>query len=181
MTAAQLRIDQPLLVAEGLRRELFPEQDPALLAAVMAALVNEKETDEHLDSKRLPKQLTGCVKKINRGLRGFVKHMQARGFDTRQLFYRPALHMWAWASGRPWEKIIRAGQMAEGDLAMLVMRTSDHLRHISALQPIFPTMAATAKQSITIILRDPVIPDRQGPAAADHQPIQPEDEGEGVP
>ncbi len=162
--AAQLRIDQPLQVAEGLRRELFPQDDPALLAAVMAAFVNEKETDEHLDSKTLPKTMTAAVKRINRELKGFSKHMQSRGFDTRQLFYRPALHLWAWASDRAWDKIIKSGQIAEGDLAMLVLRTADHLRHIKALSRVFAPMAATARQAIDLILRDPVMPDRQGTA-----------------
>ena len=162
--AAQLRIDQPLQVAEGLRRELFPQDDPALLAAVMAAFVNEKETDDHLDSKTLPRTMTAAVKRINRELKGFSKHMQSRGFDTRQLFYRPALHMWAWASDRAWDKIIKSDQIAEGDLAMLVLRTADHLRHIKALSRVFAPMAATAKQAIDLILRDPVMPDRQKPA-----------------
>jgi ATP-dependent RNA helicase HelY len=164
--ASQLRIDQPLLVAEGMRLGLFPSNDPVLLAAVMAAFVNEKQTDEHLDKKALPKPLVRAVGRVIRGLRGFSTHMQVCGFDTRPLFYRPAVNMWAWASGWPWEKVIQAGQMAEGDLAMLVLRTADHLRHIRALQDVFNTLAATARQAIDQILRDPVMPDRPGPEAA---------------
>jgi ATP-dependent RNA helicase HelY len=167
--AAQLRIDQPLQVAEGLRRGLFPDADPGLLAAVMASLVNEKETDEHLDRKSLPKTMVGAVQQVNRGLNGFSRHLQSRGFDSRQVFYRPALHMWAWASGRPWENIIKAGQMAEGDLAMLVLRTADHLRHLKALHQVFPTMAATAAEAIALILRDPVMPDRPAPISTEEQ------------
>ena len=36
--ASHLRIDQPLIVAEGLRLDLFPREDPVLLAAIMASL-----------------------------------------------------------------------------------------------------------------------------------------------
>ncbi len=165
--ASQLRIDQPLLVAEGLRRGLFPQNDPALLAAVMASFVNEKETDEHLDKKSLPKPLTKTVTKVTRELRGFAKYMQVCDFEVRPLFLRPAMNMWAWASGRPWEKVIKAGRMAEGDMASLVLRTADHLRHIKNLQSVFAPMAASAKQAIDLILRDPVMPDRPGPSRPD--------------
>lgn len=158
--ASHLRIDQPLLVAEGLRQGLFPQNDPPLLAAIMASFVNEKETDEHLGSKRLPKTLTKAVNKVSRGLQGFSKHMQVCGFEVRPLFYRPALYLWAWASGHSWQKVIQSGHVAEGDLSMLVLRTADHLRHLKALHDVFGPMAATAKQAIDLILRDPVMPDR---------------------
>ncbi len=161
--ASQLRIDHPLLVAEGLRHGLFPQQDPTLLAAIMASFVNEKETDEHLETKRLPKALVKAVHKVSRGLKGFAKQMQVCGFDTRPLYYRPALHMRAWASGQPWEEVIRKGLMAEGDLAMLVLRTADHLRHIKNLHEVFAPTADLARQAIDLILRDPVMPDRPGP------------------
>jgi len=161
--ASQLRIDQPLLVAEGLRLGLFPPDDPVLLAAIMAGFVNEKQTDEHLDKKSLPKPLVRAVNRVIRGLRGFAKFMQVSGFDARPLFYRPTINMWAWASGWPWEKVIQAGQMAEGDLAMLVLRTADHLRHIRSLDEVFAPTANSAHAAIALILRDPVMPDRPGP------------------
>lgn len=160
MWASQLRIDQPLLVAEGLRQVLFPSDDPAMLAAVMASFVNEKETDEHLESKRVPKRLTSTMTKVSRGLKGFAKRMQAAGFDVRPLFLRPAVNVWAWASGQPWDSIIKTGAMAEGDLVMLVLRTADHLRHIRNLEPVFAEMADSARQAIDLILRDPVMPER---------------------
>ena len=158
--ASHLRIDQPLLVAEGLRQGLFPQDDPALLAAIMASFVNEKETDEHLDNQRLPKKLTQAVKKVKRGLKGFTKQMEVRGFETRPLFYRPAMYMWAWAGGDEWQKVVQRGRIAEGDLAMLVLRTADHLRHLKALYDVFGPMAASAKQAIDLILREPVMPER---------------------
>jgi len=156
--AAQLRIDQPLLVAEGLRRNIFPQADPALLAAVMSGMVNDKETDEHLDKKSLPELLVKAVERVTRGLYGFAKQMQVRGFEVRPIFLRPTLAIWHWASETPWDKAVQAGQMAEGDLAMLALRTADNLRHIVGLREVFPRMAEAAKQAIDLILRDPVMP-----------------------
>jgi ATP-dependent RNA helicase HelY len=166
--ASQLRIDQPLLVAEGLRLGLFPQDNPVLLAAIMACFVNEKQTDEHLDKKALPKPLVRAVTRVIRGLRGFAKYMQVNGFETRPLFYRPTVNMWAWASGWPWDKVIHAGQMAEGDLAMIVLRTADHLRHLRTLGQVFAPMAASAGEAIDLILRDPVMPDRPGAQPKDN-------------
>ncbi len=74
------------MVAEGLRQALFPLADLALLAGVMASLVNDRETDEHLDKKTLPARLTKALQKAVRGLRGFAKHMQVSGFKIRPLF-----------------------------------------------------------------------------------------------
>ena len=159
MWAAQLRIDQPLLVAEGLRLGLFPDEKPALLAAIMAGMVNDKETDEHLDRKSLPNPLIKAVKKVTRGLQGFAKHMMAHDFDVRPIFYRPTAALYHWASGYPWERTVQAAQMAEGDLAMLTLRTADNLRHMVALRAVFPEMATAAQQAIEMILRDPVMPE----------------------
>jgi ATP-dependent RNA helicase HelY len=155
--AAQLRIDQPLIVAEGLRLGLFPQADAVLLAAIFASLVNDKETDEHLDKKNVSAPLVKTINKVGRGLRGFAKHMQSRGFDARPLFVKPASAVFNWAAGKSWEDAVQAGQMAEGDLAMLVLRTADNLRHVAALKDVFPQIAATAWLAIEKILRDPVI------------------------
>lgn len=158
--ASQLRIDQPLLVAECLRQSLFPPKNPAILAGVMAGFVNEKETDEYLDPAILPKALLHAMDRVVRGLRGFAKFMQSRNFEVRPIYTKPAVTMWAWAAGRPWDKVIEISQMTEGDFAMLVLRTADHLRHLAGLTEVFPHTARAAREAVDMILRDPVIPDR---------------------
>jgi hypothetical protein len=39
---------------------------------------------------------------------------------------------------------------------MLILRTADCLRHIRALERVFPEAAKTASQGIDLILREPV-------------------------
>jgi len=46
--------------------------------------------------------------------------------------------------------------MEEGDLAMLILRTADNLRHIRSLKRVFPEAALTSATSIDLILRSPV-------------------------
>jgi hypothetical protein len=75
--------------------------------------------------------------------------------------------MWLWASGHEWRKVIGNGRIAEGDQAMLVLRTADHLRHVKSLREVFASMAASAKQAIDLILRDPVMPERTSSGTVD--------------
>ena len=157
--ASQLRVDQPLMIAEGFRRKAFPENDPALLAAIFAAFVNEREFDEHMDAKGLDIQVKKALNKMRRKLSPFVKKMKADKFEVRELYLKPAVAVYAWASGLPWDKVWRLAEMEEGNFVMLVLRTADNLRHVQALWEVFPTAAANAREALDLILKDPVLPD----------------------
>ena len=80
--ASRLRVDQPLLIAEGFRAGVFPRSDPALLAAIIAVFVNEKETDERLDRKRLPKVLIQRYQRTAAALIPFIGRCRRRGSRT---------------------------------------------------------------------------------------------------
>ena len=157
MWASGLRIDQPLLVAEGLRRELFPESDPVLLAAIFAAFVNDRESDDRIQKKHLPKRVLTAFLNIRKGLRPFARDMHHQRFDVSPLFIRPTAAMYAWASGKEWAEVLIVGEMEEGDLAMLILRTADHLRHLRSLRDTFPEISQTADRAIDLILREPVV------------------------
>jgi ATP-dependent RNA helicase HelY len=155
--ASQLRIDQPLMVAEGLRSGIFPDSDPAMLAAMVAAFVSDREFDDRLGKRRTPKELLKVFLAVRRGLKPFSKDMAAEGFEVRSLFLLPAAAIFDWAKGRPWDEVHAIYEMEEGDLAMLILRTADNLRHIHALSEVFPKVAKIAAEAIEMILRDPVI------------------------
>jgi ATP-dependent RNA helicase HelY len=155
---SQLRIDHPLMVAEGIRKDLFPISNPSMLAAMMAAFVNERETDdESIEASIAPKTLFKTFKKINNGLTPFAAEMESNGFQTPRLFLLPAVTLFLWARGLAWEKVVAISKMAEGDLAMLILRTADNLRHIRNIGSVFPDVAATAGKAIDLILREPVV------------------------
>ena len=67
--------------------------------------------------------------------------------------------MHTWADGKPWEWVRALIGLEEGDLAMLIMRTADNLRHIAGLKAPFPEVAACAKRAVELILREPVVSD----------------------
>ena len=155
--ASRLRVDQPLLIAEGFRLGLFPETDPALLAAIIASFVNEKESDERIAKRFIPKPLLTAFLNVKKKLRPFSAYMMNRGFEVRMLFLRPSAAVYAWASGNDWDTVIQISEIQEGDLAMLMFRTADNLRHIRALADTFPGAAESASKAIALILKDPVI------------------------
>jgi ATP-dependent RNA helicase HelY len=155
---SKLRIDQPLLVAEGFRLNVFPQDDPPLLAALFASFVSERETpDENLDATLVPKKLLSSVLTMKRVLRPFAGEMLSKGFGARPVFLHPAMIMFHWATGKSWEDVLRMSNLAEGDLARLVLRTADNLRHIRNLEDVFPETARSASDAVDAILREPLI------------------------
>lgn len=154
--AAKLRVDQPLMIAEGFRQNVFPESDPVLLAAIMTVFVNEDETNDRIKKDVVPQNLLGLFFNLKSRLQPFTRLMLGHGFDVRPFFFRPAVSIFAWASEQPWEKVVAISEMEEGDLAMLILRTADNLRHIKALSEVFPKAAETAAKSINLIMREPV-------------------------
>jgi len=155
--ASQLRVDQPLLIAESFRLGILPISEPGLLAAIISAFVNERESDTKMPKKRVPKPLINGFYRVVKSLRPFARQMLDQGFEARPLFLRPVIAIYAWAIGEPWEKVGSLAEMEEGDLVMLILRTADNLRHIRGLKQVFPEAAETAARSIDLILREPVV------------------------
>ncbi len=156
--ASQLRVDDPLMIAEGLRKNLFPVSDFAQMAGIIASFVNERETDDRMEKKIVPKPLVRSFHQVKDGLREFVEHLLNKGFSPKPLYFRPALTLYLWASATlSWEEILKVSELAEGDLAMLILRTADNLRHVRSLDDVFPEAAEAAGKAIESILRDPVV------------------------
>jgi len=162
--ASQLRVDHPLMIAEGFRHGIFPDDDPALLAAVTALFVNERESDEIIAKAFMSKALIDTFFDVEKSLSSFSARMAKKGFDTRPLILQPAATLFGWASGLPWEKVLTIAKMEEGDLAMLILRTADNLRHIRALKDVFPEAASAAATAIDLIMRYPVVMEYEQPA-----------------
>jgi ATP-dependent RNA helicase HelY len=156
--ASNLRMDAPLLVAQALRDNLMPQQDPALIAAIMAAFVNEKEfKDDPLFHQALPKQLKDNFLSVRQGLKPFALRLLKNDFDAPNLFIQPSLILYKWAHGEPWDEITMQSEFAEGDLARLILRTGENLRQLARLNLVFPDTAESAKKAIELIFREPVI------------------------
>ncbi len=156
--ASKLRIDAPLLVAQGIRKNLLPQNDPALLAAIICAFVNEKEfKDDPLYNSILPKRLKDSFLDVRKGLKPFAMQLLEKGFDAPNLFIQPSLMLYKWAHDESWEDLMVRSDYAEGDFARLILRTSENLRQISKLDENFPIIAKTARKAIELILKEPIV------------------------
>jgi len=157
--ASQLRLDHPLMIAEGLRMCILPDSDPALLAALVAPFVHDRDMEVKLDESRIPKRLLTAYGRMRKALGPLMERKAVRGFEVRPIALWPAATIYAWANGQPWEKVLEIAGMAEGDLAMLVSRTADNLRQIASLTKVYPAIAQSAVEGIAIIFREPVFMD----------------------
>jgi superfamily II RNA helicase len=156
---SQLRVDQPLLIAQGFRKQIFPKDDPALLAALIGSFVNERESDDAKVQELAPLELQTLHHEMIHALRPMARRMSMHGFTARPLYLKPALTIYNWAKGENWQDVVKFSGLAEGDLAMMIIRTADNLRHTAMLTEYFPEVANTSYQAISYILREPVIMD----------------------
>jgi ATP-dependent RNA helicase HelY len=154
--ASQLRLDQPLMIAEGLRLGLFPDSDPALLAALVATFVYDKDIEVEFDHRKTPKELIAVFNKMRHGLSPLTERKTIHGFPVKSIPLWVAATIYAWAKGLEWERVLQIAGMNEGHLAMLISRTADNLRQMTSLTSVYPDIARTAHEAITHIMREPV-------------------------
>jgi ATP-dependent RNA helicase HelY len=155
--ASQLRIDHPLMIAEGLRLGLFPESDPCLLAALIAVFVYDRDIDVEFDQSGVPNALMDAYGALKNGLTPLMERKTIHGFPVRPIPLWAAATIYAWAKGLDWDRVLMIANMTEGDLAMLVSRTADNLRQMTSLKDVYPGIALTAARSISLILKEPVV------------------------
>jgi ATP-dependent RNA helicase HelY len=157
--ASQLRLDQPLVIAEGLRLGLFPDSNPALLAALVATFVYDKDIEVEFDHRRTPNALVSAFNTMKRGLFPLMERKTVQGFPVKSMPLWVAATIYAWAKGLEWERVLKIGGMTEGDLAMLISRTADNLRQMASLANVYPAVARSSNKAITRIMREPVLLD----------------------
>ncbi len=156
--ASRLRVDQPLLIAEAIRNEALASLSPALMAAALAPFVWDRPVDISVTDWRafdlsapfeLWTKITDSIEDI-RNLKADA------GLESPPVQFWPAAAVYLWAGGTGWETLSRFISVDEGDLASLVMRTADHLRQITNLSDTHQALAATAREAIALIMREPV-------------------------
>jgi len=155
--ASQLRLDQPLLIAQCLRDEALPHDSEALLAAVIAPFACDRNSTIAIDRSSLPKRLKKAYDRVSRATTPLSKRMADAGFDTAPLPLWAAAAIYGWAAGAEWDRIIQRTQIADGDLAMLISRTADSLHQIASLKDSHPQASTLAAAARKAILREPIV------------------------
>ncbi len=156
--ASRLRLDQPLLVSECIRTNVFPDNDPVLLSALMAPFVNDRRSDKSADyaGYRANGKLYRRFSRLTKRLNPLIRRLNREGFPCQPLSFWPALTIYLWASGESWDETRLECGIDEGDLAMLIFRTADNLRQLTALADTHPELADCAEEAISLLLREPV-------------------------
>jgi len=158
MWASQLRLDQPLMIGEGIRRGVFPHNDPALLAGLIAPFVSDRDQQDKPPARHLwPHTPIGQVlARMASALRPLQLRLRHNNFAVNPISFWSAAAAHAWASGATWDEVLELSGLDEGDLATLIYRTADNLRQLEGLSQSHPTLAASATEAIGRLLREPV-------------------------
>jgi superfamily II RNA helicase len=156
--ASRLRLDHPLLIAEGIRRGAFEGITKELLAAMIAPFVWDRGVDAVL---RPPpgedlEQVEAWLGKVLRAIHELRVKKTIRGFDDPEVLFWPSASLYLWARGASWEELMAAVTVDEGDIVSLITRTADHLRQVAGLSDTHPELAARAEEAVESILREPV-------------------------
>jgi superfamily II RNA helicase len=158
--ASKLRLDQPLLISEGIRKGVFPSDNPELLAALIAPFVMDRDRPSDIQLADLVWKYPDLAKpffQMLQSLQRLREILKSAGFSTPLLPFWAVTTVYHWAHGATWEALREISGMDEGDLAMVVLRTADHLRQIEALSETHPAIARSARRAIDMILREPVL------------------------
>lgn len=156
--ASKLRLDQPLLIAETIRKGILNNVSPEVLSGGMAAFVWDKGQEVGLRTKKAVditemknvfEKIVNCIEQI-RALK------EKRGFESPPILFWPAAAVYIWARGISWERLLEFVQIDEGDMASLITRSADHLRQVANLRETHPQLSSVAEQAIELLLREPV-------------------------
>ena len=156
--ATKLRLDQPLLIAEAIRRGSLNNVSPEIMAGGLAPFVWDRTlelepmVDGVFDLTELKENFNKIIDDI-----GNIKELKSkRGFESSPILFWPAAALFMWARNVSWEQLLTYVPVNEGDMASLIMRTADHLRQIANLKETHPQLSAVAANAIELILREPV-------------------------
>jgi len=139
---------------------VFPQNRPELLAALIAPFVTDRDKQGEVQLASLIWKYPDLAKpffQMLKNLQRLRERLQAEGFETPPLPFWAVVTVFHWAKGLSWEQVREISGMDEGDLAMIVLRTADHLRQIEALSESHPQLAANAGEAIRMLLREPVL------------------------
>lgn len=152
---ADLRLDRPLHVGEGLKKGLFGKLETKEVAGLMAALAADAERD--YGKLRLSEKLNGVLTEIDKIIYNVSDIEWKFGVQPQdELNDSAAAAAEHWANGMIWADLVRETQAEEGDLVRLLSRTGEALMQIAPLKDSNPEASKIARKTAEIILREPI-------------------------
>ena len=153
--ASKLRLDQPVPIAEAIRKGALPESDPVLLAGLLALFVDDREREA--EAPYVSERLRSGIRGLKRTVGPMMDRMRQWGFVAPLMPLSAAAAVFAWALGSEFDDAVDLYGGAEGDLAQCIYRTADNLRQLTSLAESHPKLADNAKEAVDLLLRPPVV------------------------
>jgi superfamily II RNA helicase len=156
---ADVRVDRPLLVGEALKHGLFSDLEPTTMAALMASLA--ADPDRNYGELELSDSVTTNLSKLTKLIDEVAKTEWENGVEAApdlNFSAAAAAEFWVASVGEEtaWDDLVEKTGAEEGDLVRLLSRTAEALMQIAQLRASQPNAADTAKETATMILREPV-------------------------
>jgi len=152
--ATELRLDHPLVFYAGIKAGAWPLASAALAASV-AGLTADKESNKPPPRRKPPVKLTSALTTLLLAVSPMLDRLEEVGFETPDLRLRPAWAIWSWATKGDFDEAVELLGLGAGDMAMLALRTADHLRQLSGLKG-HRELTKAAKEAAYLILKEPV-------------------------
>lgn len=152
---ADLRVDRPLLVGEGLEHNLFATLSAPALAGVAAALAADAERS--YGELPMDDNLVAALTNFERTAERVANTEWTNNVEPApEMNYSAAACAARWASGARWEVLVRESGAEEGDLFRMLSRAGESLVQISRLTETHPAAAERARLAAIAMLRAPV-------------------------
>jgi superfamily II RNA helicase len=157
--ASNLRLDQPLLIAEAIRNGVFGNLEPEIMSGCIAPFVWDKDQDVEIQrgSNEDLKVMEDAFYRVLESMENIRRLKVVRGFDNPPILFWPAAALFLWSKGSSWDQLLSSVPIGEGDMASMIVRTADHLRQVANLKETHPELAIIARRAIDLILREPVL------------------------
>jgi ATP-dependent RNA helicase HelY len=152
---ADLRIDRPLLIGEGLRHGTFDELKMSEAAGLMASVASD--ADRSYGEMRASRKMTDLLANFEDVVVTVSNVEWKMGVEpVEEINYSAAAAAERWTAGMSWDELVDRTRAEEGDLVRLLSRTAEALKQVANLRDSNPAAAAIASAASETILREPV-------------------------
>ena len=152
---ADLRIDRPLLVGEGLRQGIFDGLKISEAAGLMASVASD--ADRGYGEMRASRKMADLLADFEDIVVSVSNIEWKMGVEpAEEINYSAAAAAERWTAGMSWDELVDRTGAEEGDLVRLLTRTAEALRQLANLRDSNPAAAGIALAACEAILREPV-------------------------
>lgn len=154
---SKIRAENEFLLAELLRKKVFSGLKPEAMAALLCALVNDS-TRENLFSKlEVSPEAKQAMVTVSKEIKRVSKLQDKHGVEVG-IHFNPIASglVEAWTQEFPWDRLIAATNIDQGDLVRMIRRTADLLRQLARLPDAPDDVSRRARLALMMLYRDPI-------------------------